>query len=143
LLVVFLILLSVTMIIEKPETAVVILIPLLAGGLLLLVIGTSAATAARRRRGANLLNYLEQAVRLNLPLPRIVRAIGESESGRFASDLETAREALEAGQSLATVLEVVPDVPPRVIGLIAAAERAGRLPQVLSRLMQQRRDAIA
>jgi type IV pilus assembly protein PilC len=55
--------------------------------------------------------------------------------------LKLAQEKLEQGASLTTVLEVIPHTPPRVIGLVAAAERSGRLPQVLSRLMEQRRAA--
>jgi type II secretory pathway component PulF len=78
-----------------------------------------------------------------LPLPRVVGALAESQHGRFARDLILAREQLEQGASLTTVLQVIPGIPPRVIGLVASAERSGRLSQVLSRLMEQRRAAIS
>jgi len=107
----------------------------------------STTAAARRRRAAAMLNYLEQAVRHNLPLPRIIRAIGEGETGksnsRFARDMIAAEQALQEGAPLAVVLSAVPQMPSRVIGLVSAAERVGRLPQVLSRIMEQRRAAIA
>src|SRR5437762_1781620 len=102
----------------------------------------TTAPGARRRRAASVLNYLEQAVRLNLPLPRMVRAIGEGETGRFARDMSHAQQALEEGAPLATVLDAVPQIPGRVIALVAGAEREGRLPQVLARLVQQRQAAV-
>jgi type II secretory pathway component PulF len=92
-----------------------------------------------RRQAEAVLNYLEQAVRLNLPLPRIVGAIAESQPGRLGRNLRLAKEKLEQGESLTTVLQIIPQTPPRVIGLVAAAERSGRLPQVLARLLEQRR----
>ncbi len=128
---------------SQPQLFLVLLIPLFVGALMLFIMWTTLATVARRRRASVVLNYLEQAVRLNLPLPRVVQALAESEGGRFARDLEEAKIRLEQGESLATVLEVIPKIPPRIIGLVAAAERAGRLPQVMSRMMEQRRSAAS
>jgi type II secretory pathway component PulF len=128
---------------DQPQLFLVMLIPLFVGALMLFIVWTMLATAARRRRASVVLNYIEQAVRLNLPLPRVVQALAESEGGRFARDLEEAKIRLEQGESLATVLEVIPKIPPRIIGLVAAAERTGRLPQVMSRMMEQRRNAVS
>jgi type II secretory pathway component PulF len=128
---------------DQPQWFLVMLIPLFIGALMLFLLWTIFATVARRRRASVVLNYIEQAVRLNLPLPRVVQALAESEGGRFSRDLEEARIRLEQGESLATVLEVIPKIPPRIIGLVAAAERTGRLPQVMSRMMEQRRNAIS
>ena len=134
---------AVTLIVDQPRAAVAVVVPLSIVVFLGGAFWSMAESAGRRRRGAAVLGYIEQAVRLNLPLPRLVRAIGESERGKLARELDIARQRLEQGESLATVLQVIPSLPPRVIGLVAAAERTGRLPQVLSRLVEQRRRAIA
>jgi type II secretory pathway component PulF len=55
--------------------------------------------------------------------------------------MSDAERSLQEGAPLAVVLASVPQIPGRVLALVAAAERAGRLPQVLSRLMKQRRAA--
>lgn len=107
----------------------------------------AAHAAARRRRAMEVLSFLEQSMQLNLPLPRMFGAMAESEKGRgafqFAEQMREAKSALESGAPLATALAVLPQIPRRILALIAAGERVGRLPQVLARLMQQRRDAIA
>jgi type II secretory pathway component PulF len=127
---------------KTPEVASILAIVMAIGLFVLIATMISAAAAARRRRASAVLNYLEQAVRLNLPLPRMVRAIGEGETGRFARDMSHAQQALEEGAPLAVVLGAVPQIPTRVLALVAAAEREGRLPQVLGRLMKQRQSAV-
>jgi type II secretory pathway component PulF len=134
---------GVTLIIDQPRVASLVILIMLSSLLLLAVCWAIVFEFARRRQAGAVLTYLEQAVRLNLPLPRIVGALAESQHGRFARDLSLAREQLEQGASLTTVLQVIPGIPPRVIGLVASAERSGRLSQVLSRLMEQRRAAIS
>src|SRR5437764_151656 len=134
---------GVTLIIDQPRVASLVVLIMLSSLLVLAVCWAIVVEFARRRQAGAVLTYLEQAVRLNLPLPRIVGAIAESQHGRFARDLILAREQLEQGASLTTVLQVIPGIPPRVIGLVASAERSGRLSQVLSRLMEQRRLAIS
>jgi type II secretory pathway component PulF len=56
--------------------------------------------------------------------------------------MEQAAYALERGAPVAVVLGSVPQMPERIIAMVAAAERMGRLPQVLERLLNQRREAI-
>src|SRR5438046_2634827 len=69
------------------------------------------AVRRRRRRANMVLNYLEQAVRLNLPLPQIIAAMREQEGGRFARTMAQAQEALAAGAPVASVLAAMPEVP--------------------------------
>lgn len=97
----------------------------------------AAVTARlRRRRAAAVLGYLEGATRLNLPLAPMVQSAALSESGRLQSRLTDLAGHLEAGKSVALSLaDSVPEVPPRTWSLIDAAERIGRLPRVLARLV--------
>jgi type IV pilus assembly protein PilC len=92
-----------------------------------------------RRHVGQILAYIEQAVRLNLPLPQTLQAIATGEPGSMATHILRAKIALEQGEPLAVALEALPNFPARIIGLLAAAERVGRLPQVLARLVDQRR----
>jgi type II secretory pathway component PulF len=97
------------------------------------------------RRSWAVLSSLEQAVRLNMPLPKMVRAIGAGDLGRgkFSRDMLLAADSIEHGVPVACVLSALPRMPQRIIDLVAAAERVGRLPQVLTRLVEQRRSAIS
>jgi type II secretory pathway component PulF len=118
-------------------------VPLGIGGLIFgSILWAILAVRTRRRRAALVLDYLEQAVRLNLPLPRIVAAMREQEGGRFGRDLASVQDALERGAPIASVLAVLPEVPSRIVAVAAAAERVGRLPQVLGRVMDERRAIV-
>lgn len=106
------------------------------------------ANVARRRRAAHVLSYLEQALQNNLPLPRIFGALAEEDRSmaggrRFAIQMSKVREQLESGAPLAVALSEVSGIQLRLLDLVAAAERVGRLPEVLTRVFQQRRDEIA
>jgi type II secretory pathway component PulF len=119
--------------------------PILLLGMLwigLVAIFTIAILARGRRRAMTVLDYLEQALRLNLPLPRVIQSIGEAEGGHFGREMDQCRQALEQGAPLAVVVGAVPRMPRRIVSMIAAAERVGHLPQVLTRVMQQRREAM-
>jgi type II secretory pathway component PulF len=99
--------------------------------------------AVRRRRAMVVLAYLEQAVRANLPLPRMLIAAQAGESGAIAARLRSLRRKLESGASITEALDhSLRELPRRSLGLIAAAERIGQLPQVLDRLIREdgRRD---
>jgi type II secretory pathway component PulF len=96
------------------------------------------STRVRRERATVILSYLEQAVRLNLPLPGMLDAARESEGRTTARRLNDLAELLEKGVSVATALRhAVPEASPRVIGLIGAAERTGQLPQALARIARE------
>src|SRR3954452_12509126 len=56
--------------------------------------------AFRKRRAAIVLSYLEQAVRLNLPLPRFLTAAAASEDAVTGRRLIALRDRLEVGSPL-------------------------------------------
>jgi type II secretory pathway component PulF len=92
-------------------------------------------SATRRRRGAAVLSYVEQAVRLNLPLTRMLDAAQASEERPLAMRLGALSARLASGQSLGVAIAGgVPEVGAGATSMIAAAERAGRLPHALARL---------
>jgi type IV pilus assembly protein PilC len=92
------------------------------------------ARILQRSRAMMAVNYLEQAVRLNLPLPPMLAAAQATERGPMRRRLGHLRMEIEAGSPIATALRrASPGAPPRVIGLISAGERLGRLPQALHR----------
>lgn len=89
----------------------------------------------RRAQARTLLAYLNQAVRLNLPLPPMLRAAELAERGRLRVRLRRLRQRLEAGDSLGDAVErAAPDVPHRVLATIGAAEHLGQVPRALHRL---------
>lgn len=97
-----------------------------------------AATSVRRRRVAAVLGYLEQAVRLNLPLAPALTAAARSERGATALRLRQVTSLLSAGESLTSALnEGMPETPSRALSLVHFAERNGRLPDVLDRLVKE------
>ena len=109
-------------------------------GVLLLVALGVFMRGLRRARAVAALNYLEQAVRLNLPLPPMIRAAEQGETGRMRKKLQRLRERLEEGLAVADALELsLPGLPARTLGLIDAAERNGRLASMLARLVQEHR----
>lgn len=97
----------------------------------------------RRRRAAIILTYLSQATTLNLPLARMIDAARWSESKRTGRRLKHLRDLLEDGASLEAALPIAtPEVSPRTVGLIAAGERLGRLPQALARVVEDHRAPV-
>lgn len=116
--------------------------PLLA--LLLLVALAMLARNTRRGRALLALGYLEQAVRLNLPLPQMLAAAGAAERGVVRRRLARLRERIESGAPVATALQqALPSLPPRVVALAQCGERLGRLPQALQRALRQERLSAA
>src|SRR5688500_13265 len=110
--------------------ALVVLIPVTA----------AAVRGVRRRRALVVLTYLEQAVRLNLPLPRMLDAAQRSETGRVARRLTRLASFLDAGAPIAGALALAaPETPRRVISLVSAGERLGQLPVTLSRIVEDER----
>jgi type IV pilus assembly protein PilC len=108
--------------------------------LLFIVCLTHMVRTIRRRRAAAVLSYLEQAIRLNLPLPRMLRAAGQSETGKIATRLADVSQLLECGAPLDIALETqVPEMPARQLRLIGAAQHTGRLPEMLRMLVNQQR----
>lgn len=104
----------------------------------------SVATLARGTRRISdlaVLHYLEQAVRLNLPLPQMLRAAASNERRAVHKRLTRLRARLEDGWPVADALKAgAPGLPPRILGLIAAGDNTGRLAQSLRRVVNRRDD---
>jgi len=118
---------------------------LLAVFLLIVVIpsGVWIAWSSRRQRGFRLLCYLEQATRLNLPLPQLIGAAAASERGILAVRLGHLRHVLEKGTPISVAMSLAtPELSTQTIGSVSFAEQIGRLPQVLRRLVEQHAAAI-
>jgi type II secretory pathway component PulF len=114
----------------------------------LLVVGTvplilRMIRITRRRRGQQIITYLEQAVRLNLPLTRMIDAASHSERGPLADRLMRVSRHLQAGNSIGGALEAaVPELSVADVSMIDAAERVGRLPHTLHRMTNRERHMI-
>ncbi len=103
----------------------------------LLVIVAWNVTQARRRAQRSVIAYVEQAVRLNHPLPATLRAAADSERAGVAAPLREISDALETGASLGQAMHrAAPAVSTRCSALIAVAERTGTLRQTLAYLRE-------
>jgi type II secretory pathway component PulF len=108
--------------------------------LLVLVAILMAVRSARRNHERVAVGYLEQAVRLNLPLPAMVRAAEMSEGGKLRRRLARLRAWLETGLPIGTaVRRALPGVPARTTDLLLSAERLGQLPAALRRVLREDR----
>lgn len=106
--------------------------------LLILIAIAMMARNARRARAMIAVNYVEQAVRLNLPIPAMLTAARDAERGALRRRLTRLRDRLEQGLPVGVALRrSIPGVPARVLGLVSAAERVGQLPRTLARLVAQ------
>jgi type IV pilus assembly protein PilC len=113
-------------------------------GIVFLPLAARVMETLRRRRGAIVLTYLEQAVRLNLPLPRMLYAAERSEKGKLARRLKGLRELLQSGVSVGMAVEEgVPEMPRRTVRLTEAGERMGRLGPTLTRLVAEDQRTVA
>lgn len=94
----------------------------------------SASDAVRRRRYTAILTYLDKAMRLNLPLNRIIAAAAQGERGVLRERLLSLQDHLDRGQRLETALGLaVPEMPLEALRAIAAAERLDQLPHLMER----------
>lgn len=106
------------------------------GAILLAAVVAQAGQFIRRRRAMLALSYVEQGVRLDLPLPRLIFAAARTETKTLRARLLNLHDALEEGEPIDRALDqTVPEMPGRVIRAAAAAERIGRLPHVLRQIM--------
>jgi type IV pilus assembly protein PilC len=103
--------------------------------LAVVVVSARCAVAYRRRTAALLVGYLEQAVRLNLPLAPLLSAVERGESESLRPRLAALRLTLEQGAPVGeALLTAAPGADRRTVELLTAAERNGALPQALARL---------
>ncbi len=97
----------------------------------------------RRSWDATTIEYLEQAVRLNLPLPGMLRA-AEADERRFVRKrIRRLRRQIEEGATIGDSLSrALPGFLPRVRSLIVSGERCGRLAPTLRRIVEQDRRLV-
>jgi type II secretory pathway component PulF len=120
------------------------LVPLLFLFLLMAPMIALVARQRRRRRAATVLGHVEMAMRLNLPLERMLAAAAKNETGTTRQRLERLRLLIEQGMPPAEALAAsLPEMTPRDRGWIEAGGRLGDLPDVLDRIMRRQREAFA
>lgn len=106
--------------------------------MMLFPLAVRVSAAMRRRRGAAVVSYLEQAVRLNLPLAPMIAAAQASERGRLAFRLGRFANTLEGGTSVSTAVRLsVPELAGEPAAAIEASENLGRLHHSLRRIVQR------
>jgi type IV pilus assembly protein PilC len=119
------------------DTVVILVIATMSTCVLWLTGLTGQGTAKIRQRSTIILTYVEQAVRMNLPLPRMLLAAEASEPRWIADRITRLRKKLEAGSSIADALEkTVPGLSRRDIAMITTAERVGRMGPQLTHLVR-------
>ena len=104
-------------------------------GLFLMLMLARLMNRTRTRRGFTVVGYLEQAARLNLPLPEMLAAAERSETGTTHRRLANLRTALLSGATVGDALEATcPEVKHADRRQIEAGERIGRLAPTLTRV---------
>ena len=91
----------------------------------------------REQRAMRVLGYVENAVRLNLPLDEMLLAAEMSERGPTRLMLMRIRQLLLRGLPLGASLEAgAPEIPGRMLRSISAAEQIGQLQPTLTRMVR-------
>jgi type II secretory pathway component PulF len=107
---------------------------------LLVVVRARVLSHSRARQATAVLTYVEQAVRLNLPLPEMLATQATAESRNVADRLDAMRAQINLGTPLEDALgAAIPEFSPAMIQSLGLAHRTGRLPQALRDLMARRR----
>ena len=110
---------------------------------LLALVSVALVLHSRRRAHAMaVVGYLEQAVRLNLPLPDLLAAAALSEGGALRRRLMALRRRVETGEPIGDALaRSLSGLPYRAVVMVQAAERNGQLARALGRVVDQERSA--
>ena len=108
------------------------------GTSVLWTLGLTRFSASRiRQRSVIILTYIEQAVRLNLPLTRMLIAAEASEPRWIGGRIRRVRQRLDDGNNISdTIRKALPGVSRRDLALIVAAERVGRVGPELTRVVR-------
>jgi type II secretory pathway component PulF len=109
----------------------------LAIGALLVASFLSATLRVQRRyRAYRIFSYLQQAIRCHLPLPPMLAAAAQSETGVLRARLNRLNFALHDGASLPdAVAMAVPEATQRHVSMLHAATRNGDLARTLEQLI--------
>jgi type II secretory pathway component PulF len=101
-------------------------------------LGLSRLSSTRTsQRNTVILTYIEQAIRLNLPLNRALLAAEASEPRWIRSNLAKLRKQLDSGSSIsAAIKNTLPGTSRRNLALLENAERVGQLGPELSFVLQ-------
>ena len=106
---------------------------------ILLMAWSGANAAIRRRRMLLILNRLETAIRLGLPLSRTMLDAAQSETGLLRKRLLALHNHLDRGDSLdRALIYAVPEIPHSIIRAIAAGQQMGCLEHVLDGILRRR-----
>lgn len=107
----------------------------LLGAPVALMVLAQSATRIRRRRAGTVLSHLDQAIRMNLPLPTMLFAAAETESGSTRQRLNALAHSLEGGTGLGDAIrKTVPEVQENAARLIDVGEWTGRIDPILEYL---------
>jgi type IV pilus assembly protein PilC len=102
---------------------------------------SSAKAAVRRRRMLLILNRVDTAIRLGLPLPRTMLDAAQGETGIMRKRLLALHNHLDRGEPLdQALIYAVPEVPYSQIRAIAAGQQLGCLEHVLEAILRRRTD---
>jgi type IV pilus assembly protein PilC len=108
---------------------------------IVLMTWSGAKTAIRRRRMLLILNRLDTAVRLGLPLPRTMLDASQGETGIMKKRLLSLHNHLDRGEPLdQALIYAVPEIPYSQIRAIAAGQQLGCLEHVLEAILRRRSD---
>jgi type IV pilus assembly protein PilC len=108
---------------------------------ILLMTWSAAKTAIRRRRMLLILNRLDTAVRLRLPLPRTMLDAAQGETGVMRKRLLSLHNHLDRGEPLdQALIYAVPEIPYSQVRAIAAGQQLGCLEHVLEAILRRRSD---
>ena len=105
----------------------------------LLYMGYRAIKRSRRTNGQVIVDHVDLAVRLNLPLAAYLRAAARGETGRRARQLGRIHASLASGASLPEALAAARDVPDDVIERLGAATAVGQLRPILAKSVEDER----
>ena len=112
--------------------------------LLMLLIVARVAQRLKRHHAQMVMQYVEQILRLNLPLSLMLSAAEASETGGTARRLRWLRWAIEDGESIGEgIASTLPEIEPRHTSAWLAAERLGRLPALVTSWTRRQRRAVA
>jgi type II secretory pathway component PulF len=98
-------------------------------------------TVRRERCALVILGYLENAIRLNLPLDQFLYAAQESEYGKTQMRLHALRIRLAGGDSIASALQAaIPELSASTAAFIRQEESVGQLQPAITRLLHRARN---